>query len=194
MYGSDTKGEVLTVVNLDYQSSEGLAVQTAGGYLFKPENLVKCNVCESCEMAATINDQCKQIAELQLSVKAWTETADRHCRNEEYYRKERDQWKCVAEGHKRNAAYWREELTKLQNEALECRPLGEVATIIRMPKPGISPQAKGVVEYLRAVGPCTFSHMVNGLDLNGINLACYLVEAKDAGYIELVDGKYQVKE
>jgi len=71
---------------------------------------------------------------------------------------------------------------------------GFLAAIEETKRSLLSQKAKAVIEYLQAVGPCEFGHMVNGLDVDGIDLAGYLAEAREAGIIELVDGKYQMKE
>lgn len=100
---------------------------------------------QSCEMAATITSQCKQIADLQGRLDEMTLRSNANCRKAttEFFRgrdltnaqiktteEERDQWKATAQQYCRNAFYWREELTELQKEALaECQPLDEVAKI-----------------------------------------------------------------
>jgi len=111
-------------------------------------------------------------------------------------RKDRDNWKATAHRYCRNAAYWREELEKLQKEALaDSKPLSEVVKCYIRVEPEkllMSPNARAVVEYLEAVGSCGFGHLVNGLDVNGIDLARYLKEARDSGRIRLVNGKYEI--
>lgn len=83
--------------------------------------------CQSCEMAATITGQCKQIADLQQLLAEFQES--------------RDNWKATAQQYCCNAAYWRGELEKLQQEALaEYRPLGDVAKIYVQVSPAVLAQ------------------------------------------------------
>lgn len=139
--------------------------------LFEPVS----DPCASCEMAATITSQCKQIAELQ---------------------RPRDAWKADAERLARNAQYWREELEKLQNEALECKPLGEVAKIYIQVEPDkllMSQAARRVVEYLAARDcPVCITDLHDDCALSSGVLLDALAEARDAGRISLVNGKYEI--
>lgn len=62
----------------------------------------------------------------------WKQLAETRCDNCQRIielRQDRDRWWHLSESYKRNATHWREELTKMQKEALECNPLGEVAKI-----------------------------------------------------------------
>lgn len=90
--------------------------------------------CASCEMAATITSQCKQIAELQKEIerarlKAFWEGKAACYDQISSLIQSRDSWQADAMRYARNAHYWRDELYKLQKESLECKPLGEVAKI-----------------------------------------------------------------
>ena len=134
--------------------------------------------------------------------------------------KERDQWKCVATGHKRNAAYWREDLTKLQKETLaECKshincagdydtkPLSEVAKIYvtsridasqmlagirKVQQKLLSDDARIVCELLEGSGPMTSREIASRLIIREMCVLESIIEARDAGMISLVDGKYQI--
>ena len=121
--------------------------------------------CAPCEMAATITSQCKQIAELQH---------------------ERDQWKVVAAGNRRNAAYWRAELTKLQNEALTECPNWQ---------PELSQAARRVIEYMTAMNrPLYIGGILEGMKdiMSGMVIMDGIMEARDAGRIRLIEGKYEI--
>jgi hypothetical protein len=152
--------------------------------------------CQSCEMAHVITSQFKQIAELQ---------------------QERAQWKAFAHQGARNAAYWREELTKLQNEALaefkplkevaghffdEIRPFGpdefkrpsEVAKCYKQVAPEkllMSDDAKIICELLEGSGPMTSQEIAIRLTIRETYVLESLIEAREAGVVQLVDGKYQ---
>ena len=126
--------------------------------------------------------------------------------------KERDNWEATAQQHCRNAAYWREELEKLQKEALECkmlpiagmasviwsgkRPLSEVAKCYIQVAPEkllMSQEARRVVEYLDIRnGPMDIRGIFEDCDLGQGKLLDALAEARDAGKIRLVDGKYEI--
>jgi len=160
------------------------------------------DACASCEMAPVITSQCKQIADLQKSMEHeklksfWEGRAAENTINCDAIAKLQQD---LAE-MTRIAAYWREELTKLQNEALadcDCKPLGEVAKIYVQVAPEkllLSQNARRVVELLTIEGPSDYRSIAVtfggdwGKTMDGI------IEARDAGRIELVDGKYQVKE
>ena len=164
--------------------------------------------CQECEMAATITSQCEQIAELQGKLdKAYTRFGEQDL---ELARTsaERDNWEATAAMHCRNETYWREELTKLQKEALaECKSLGEVAKIYVMPsiekqlaelakfsweKPKLSDDAKIVCELLEGSGPMTSLQIADRLNLQERCILENLIEAREAGIVQLVDGKYQI--
>lgn len=156
--------------------------------------------CQSREMAHVITSQCKQIAELQ---------------------QERAQWKAFAHQGARNAAYWREELTKLQNEALaefkplkevaghffdEIRPFGpdefkrlsEVAVCYKQVAPEkllMSQEARRVVEYLtaRSKHDWYLKDILECMDfMPGSDVMDGLIEAREAGVVQLMDGKYSI--
>ncbi len=150
---------------------------------------------ESCEMARVITNQCKQIADLQ--------------KNLEQEKQRIANIAADAATARRNAAYWREELTKLQKEALECDmvPLAEVGKfyltckvdasqflegIEKVKRSLLSQEARRVVELLVAVGPSDFREIVSTIQEEHAATIDGIIEARDAGIIELVDGKYQV--
>lgn len=96
----------------------------------------------------------------------------------------------------RNAAYWRDELTKLQKEALaDSKPLAEVAKCYIRVAPDkllMSGDAKIVCELLEGSGPMTSSQIANRLHLLERCVLESITEARDAGKISLVDGKYEI--
>jgi len=173
---------------------------------------VHANDCESCEMAATITSQCEQIANLQKSLeheKAKSYWQGRSVENTincgaiTILRKDRDNWEELCEKaqvdvakHMRNADYWREELTKLQNEALaDSKPLGEVAKIyvrIQPEKLLLSQEARRVVELLASDGPRDYRSIAATFEGDWGKTMDGIIEARDAGKIKLVDGKYQI--
>jgi len=120
----------------------------------------------------------------------------------------RDEWEVAAQQHYRNATYWREELEKLQKEALaECKPLGEAAKIyatIRLDASQLlagirevqgkllSDDAKIVCELLDGSGPMTSSQIADRLHLLERCILESIAEARDAGKIRLVNGKYEI--
>jgi hypothetical protein len=106
-------------------------------------------------------------------------------------------WKAACEEARRNAAYWREELEKLQNEALaECKPLSEVAKCYMQVAPDkllMSQEARRVVEYISAKGgSLDIDAICDGLKCCMDYLCDHLAEARDAGRISLVNGKYEI--
>ena len=155
--------------------------------------------CQECEMAATINSQCQKIAELQTALDVMT---------------------LKSNSANRNARYWREELTKLQEEALaerkshincagdyDTKQLSEVAKIYvttridasqmlagirKVQQKLLSDDARIVCELLEGSGPMTSLQIAGRLNLLERCILESIIEARDAGRITLVDGKYQI--
>jgi hypothetical protein len=124
-------------------------------------------------------------------------------------------WKAACEEARRNATYWREELAKLQKEALaECatenseawrcaggyvyegdRPLSEVAKCYKQVAPEkllMSDDARTICELLEGSGPMTSSQIASRLHLLERCILESITEARDAGRISLVNGKYEI--
>jgi hypothetical protein len=179
------------------------------------------HVCESCEMAATITSQCKQIAELQTALNQKRERVSDQNAELARLSEERNELKAEIHQHCRNAVYWREELEKLQKEALaECErvPLHEVAKTTIMPqfvagnihiaatgkvmleelkkfswKPKLSPEARYMVEYLTARDdPADLDVIFEDFGMDIGSALSGLSEARDAGIIQLSEGKYSL--
>ncbi len=146
----------------------------------------------------------------------------RNCQRIAELKEDRDNWKAAAEAYsslkddyrsrlaesRRNAAYWREELTKLQNDALaECKPLAEVAKIYvtvrfdashmidgvrKVQWKLLSDDAKIICELLEGSGPLTSWQIAERLHVLEERALRYLIEAREAGRIALVNGEYEI--
>jgi hypothetical protein len=172
--------------------------------------------CQSCEMAPVITDQCKQIAELMQSRDAWKATAQQNCRNAFYWREELNklQKEALAEGGLVDPGHVfgdsKEHIhPAIHIEDFRKRPLAEVAKIYVMPsienqlaelakfswgpeKLPISDDAKIVCELLEGSGPMTSREIADRLYLLEMCVLENLIEAREAGVVQLVDGKYQI--
>lgn len=172
-----------------------------------------CDPCASYEMAATITSQCKQIAELQRSVDAWTETAARHCRNESYYRDEltklQQEARLESDEH---PSVWTvaptirigdkvclhgkaKTVSRCYNGQSGMLPLSEVAKCYKQVNPEdlfLSDDAKIVCEFMRANGPTTSYEISERLHMLERCVIESLIEAKEAGIVRLDDGKYSI--
>ena len=132
----------------------------------------------------------------------------------------REAWKATAKQHCRNATYWREELTKLQEEALaerkshincagdyDTKQLSEVAKIYvtsridasqmlagirKVQQKLLSDDARTVCELLEGSGPMTSREIASRLIIREMCVLENIIEARDAGRIRLVDGKYSI--
>lgn len=169
--------------------------------------------CQSCEMAATITSQCKQIADLQGRLDEMTLRSNVNClkATTEFFRgrdltnaqiktteEERDAWKATAKQNCRNAFYWREELTKLQKEALKEYATWQMSEIAKCyirvapEKLLMSDDAKIVCELIDGSGPMTSSQIADRMHLLERCILESITEARNAGKIQLVDGKYEI--
>lgn len=135
---------------------------------------------------------CQKIASMNKCCEYWKSEC-------ETARRSRDEWEATAYQSGRNAAYWREELTKLQNDALaECKPLAEVAKIYVKVSPDkllMSQAARRIIEYLAAIDrPLYIGGIMEGMKdiMAGMAIMDGIMEARDAGKIALVNGKYEI--
>jgi hypothetical protein len=149
--------------------------------------LTKCDTCGSCQKLSSMNESL------------------------EY-------WRTACASARRDAAYWREELDKLQTEAMaECKtwqnlasiyyhqqvdachkvPLGEVAKIYVQVTPEkllLSHDACRVMTILSEGGEMSSPRIAGRLELPTWRVVDAIIELRDAGRIELLDGKYQIRE
>ena len=109
---------------------------------------------------------------------------------------DRDFWKTTALQYQEQAHYWMQEWVDR-----EMKPLAEVAKCYKQVGPEallLSAEARRVVEYIDFTEGHTdsiyMSHIMDGLDrmMSETEILDAVIEARDAGKIQLIDGKYSI--
>ena len=175
-----------------------------------------CNGCQKLEATRLKADVGNAMDVLRKDRDNWKATAHRYCRNAAYWREELNklQKEALAEGGLVDPGHVfgdsKEHIhPAIHIEDFRKRPLAEVAKIYVMPsienqlaelakfswgpeKLPISDDAKIVCELLEGSGPMTSREIADRLYLLEMCVLENLIEAREAGVVQLVDGKYQI--